>query len=66
MKINRLKAKRLFNNYRQKFYQNLKSEVKKIVPSVKKCYLIIDKNIPKKFLIKIKKTLKKYKIYIFF
>ena len=65
MKIDRLKAK----NYSIVIGKNsilaLTSEIKNCCPKCKKIAIIIDRKIPKKFLIKIKKKLKKYHLYIF-
>ncbi len=66
MKISRLKTK----NYNIIIGKNsiitLKSEIRNHCPKCKKIAIIIDKKIPKKFLIKIKKYLKQYKLFILF
>ena len=65
MKINRIKA----NNYSIIIGKNslsfLSRELKKLCPKSKKIAIIIDKNIPKNFLYKIKKSLKNYKVFIY-
>ena len=49
---------------------NLISNISKIFKlnsiDFEKCFIVIDKNIPKKFTLQIKKSLKNKKIYIFF
>ena len=66
MKINRLKTKDYSIVIGKNSLLTLTSEIKNHCPKCKKIAVIIDKNIPKKFLTKIKKSLKKYKIFIFF
>ena len=65
MKINRLKAKDYSIIIGRNSITSLASEVKNHCPKCKKIAVIIDKKIPKKFLTKLKKNLKKYKIFIF-
>ena len=66
MKISRLKAKDYSIIIGKNSILALPSEIKKHCPKCKKKLLIIiDKKIPKKFLMKIKKKLKKYKIFFF-
>ncbi len=65
MKISRLKAKDYSIIIGKNSITTLSYEVKKHCPKCKKIALIIDKKIPKKFLVKIKKKLQKYKIFIF-
>ena len=66
MKISRLKAKDYSIIIGKNSITTLSYEVKKHCPKCKKIALIIDKKIPKKFLLKIKKKLPKYKIFIFY
>ena len=65
MKISRLKAKDYSIIVGKNSILTLPREVKKHCPKCKKIAVIIDKKIPKKFLLQIKKSLKRYKIYIF-
>ena len=65
MKISRLKAKDYSVIIGKNSIFALNSEVKNHCPKCKKVAVIIDKKIPKKFLIKIKKILKKYEVFIF-
>tara|TARA_E500000178_G_C16969727_1_gene730317 strand:+ start:328 stop:1422 length:1095 start_codon:yes stop_codon:yes gene_type:complete len=66
MKISRLKTKNYSIIIGKNSIVALKSEIRNHCPKCKKIAVIIDKKIPKKFLIKIKKCLKKYKIFIFY
>ena len=66
MKINRVKAKDYSIIIGKNSIFKLTSEIKSHCPKCKKVAVIIDRKIPKKFLLKIKKNLKKYKIFIFF
>ncbi len=66
MKINRLKAKNYSIIVGKNSLSCLTSEVKYHCPKCKKIALVIDRKIPKKFIVKIKKNLKKYKVFIFF
>ena len=66
MKISRLKAKDYTVVIGKNSLSTLRNEVKNHCPKCKKIAVFIDKKIPKKFSIKIKKNLKKYKTYIFF
>ena len=66
MKINRLKAKNYSIIIGKNSITSLASEVKKHCPKCKKIAVIIDKKIPKKFVVKIKKKLNTYKVFIFF
>ncbi len=66
MKISRLKAKNYSILIGKNSINNLTSEVKNHCPKCKKVAVIIDSNIPKKFSAKIKKSLKRYKVFIFF
>ena len=65
MKISRLKAKNYSIIVGKNSLSTLSSEVKKHCPKCKNIAIIIDRKIPKKFTLKIKKTLKKYKLFIF-
>ena len=66
MKIDRLKA----NDYSIVVGKNsiitLPAEIKNHCPKCKNIAVFFDKKIPKKFILKIKKLLKKYKIHFFF
>ena len=66
MKINRLKAKNYSIIVGKNSLSCLTSEIKYHCPKCKKIALVIDRKIPKKFILKIKKNLKKYKVFIFF
>ena len=66
MKINRLKAKDYSIIIGRNSITSLASEVKNHCPKCKKIAVIVDKKRPKKFLIKLRKNLKKYKLFIFF
>ncbi len=66
MKVNRLKTK----NYKIFIGKNslkvLNNELKKVCSRTNKIAIIYDKRVPKKFLSKIKKSLSKHKLFIFF
>tara|TARA_B100001057_G_C22795114_1_gene929272 strand:+ start:492 stop:1586 length:1095 start_codon:yes stop_codon:yes gene_type:complete len=64
MKINRLKAKNYSIIIGKNSISTLNSEIKNHCPKCKKIAVIIDKKIPNKFLTKIKKNLRTYKLYI--
>ena len=66
MKISRLKTKNYSIIIGKNSLSTLNSEIRNHCPKCRKVAVIIDKKIPKKFLINIKKKLKKYKIFIFF
>ena len=66
MKISRVKAKDYSIIIGKNSIFTLTSEIKSHCPKCNKVAVIIDRKIPKKFLLKIKKNLKKYKIFIFF
>ncbi len=66
MKISRLKTKNYSIIIGKNSLSALNSEIKNHCPKCRKVAVIIDKKIPKKFLINIKKKLKKYKIFVFF
>ena len=57
MKVSRLKAKDYTIIIGKNSIVSLSSEIKKHCPKCRKIAIIIDKNIPKKFLVKIKKYL---------
>tara|TARA_B100001559_G_C16473150_1_gene610013 strand:- start:686 stop:1780 length:1095 start_codon:yes stop_codon:yes gene_type:complete len=65
MKISRLKAKNYSIIIGKNSIFTLKSEIKENCPKCKKIAVIIDRKIPKKFLIKIKTYLNKYKVFVF-
>ncbi len=66
MKISRLKAKDYSIIIGKNSINTLPSEIKKHCPKCKKIAIIIDSKVPKKFVMRIKKKLKKYKIFIHF
>jgi len=65
MKINSLKAKDYSIIIGKNSITSLASEVRNHCPKCKKIAVIIDKKIPKKFLTKLRKNLKKYKLFVF-
>ena len=66
MKISRLKAKDYSIVIGKNSILSLNSEIKNHCPKCKKVALIVDRKIPKKILIQIKKNLKRFNIFIFF
>ncbi len=66
MGISQLKAKDYSVIIGKNSISLLTAEVKNHCPKCKKIAVFVDKKIPKKFLLKIKRYLKKYKIYIFY
>ena len=69
MKINKLKVKNLNSNYSViigiNILNQISSQIKEICPDAQKIALVVDKNVPTKFKVKLKIYLKKYKLYIF-
>ena len=69
MKINKLKVKNLNSNYSIiigiNILNQISSQIKEICPDAQKIALVVDKNVPTKFKVKLKNYLKKYKLYIF-
>jgi 3-dehydroquinate synthase len=69
MKTTRLKVKNLNSNYPiiigKNILNQISSQVKTLCPSAEKVALIVDKNVPNKFKIKLKKYLNKYTVYTF-
>ena len=69
MKTTKLKVKNLNSNYPIIIGRNILNQVpgqiKTLCPGAEKVALIVDKNVPNKFKIKLKKYLKNYKIYTF-
>jgi len=69
MKTTKLKVKNLNSNYPIIIGRNILNQVpgqiKTLCPGAEKVALIVDKNVPNKFKIKLKKYLKKYTVYIF-
>ena len=69
MKTTKLKVKNLNSNYSILVGRNILNQtsyqVKTLCPGAQKIALIIDKNVPAKFKIKLRRNLSKYKIYIF-
>ena len=66
MTINRLKARDYSIIVGKNSLSTLQIEVKNHCPQCKKIALVIDKKIPKKFVLKIRKILKNYKLFIFY
>ena len=66
MQVNQLKSKNYSIIIGESSITRLASEVKYHCPKCKRVAIVIDKKIPKKFIIRIKKNLKKYKVFIFF
>tara|TARA_B110000285_G_scaffold99726_1_gene113606 strand:+ start:300 stop:1409 length:1110 start_codon:yes stop_codon:yes gene_type:complete len=69
MKTTRLKVKNLNSNYSVIVGRNILNQVPKqirtLCPGAKKIALIVDKNVPNKFKIKLEKYLNKYSVYTF-
>ena len=69
MKTTRLKVKNLSSNYSiiigRNILDQITNQVKTLCPGAKKVALIVDKNVPNKFKIKLKKCLKKYSVHTF-
>ena len=65
MKISRLKAKDYTVVIGKNSLSTLRNEVKNHCPKCKKIAVFIDKKIPKKFSIKIKKNLIKHTFFLF-
>ncbi len=69
MKINKLKVKNLNSNYSViigiNILNQISSQIKEICPDAQKIALVVDKNVPTKFKVKLKNYLKKYKLFIF-
>ena len=69
MKTTKLKVKNLNSNYSivigKNILHQISGQIKTLCPGAKKVALIVDKNVPNKFKIKLKKYLKKYTVYTF-
>ena len=69
MKKTRLKAQSLNTNYPiiigRNILNQISSQIKTLCPGAQKIALIVDKNVPNKFKIKLKNYLKKYEVYTF-
>jgi len=69
MKTTKLKVKNLNSNYPviigRNILNQISNQIKILCPGAEKIALIIDKNVPNKFKIKLKKYLKKYTVYTF-
>ena len=69
MKKTRLKVKNLNSNYSiiigKNILNQISPQIKILCPGTQKIALVVDKNVPNKFKIKLKKYLKNYKIYTF-
>jgi len=69
MKTTRLKVKNLNSNYSvivgRNILNQISRQIRTLCPGAKKIALIVDKNVPNKFKIKLKKYLNKYSVYTF-
>ena len=69
MKTTKLKVKNLSSDYPiiigKNILHQISKQIKTFCPSAKKIALIVDKNVPNKFKINLKKYLKKYTVYTF-
>jgi len=69
MKTIKLKVKNLNSNYSiiigRNILDQISYQIRTLCPKTKKVALIVDKNVPNKFKIKLKKYLKKYTVYTF-
>ena len=69
MKTTKLKVNNLNSNYSiiigHKILNQISNQITTLCPGAQKIALVVDKNVPKKFKIRIKNYLKKYKIYTF-
>ena len=69
MKTTKLKIKNLNSNYSiiigRNILNQIPKQIKTLCPGAQKIALIVDKNVPNKFKLKLKNYLKKYEVYIF-
>jgi 3-dehydroquinate synthase len=69
MKVTKLKVKNLNSNYPiiigRNILNQIPTQITTLCPGAEKIALIVDKNVPHKFKIKLKKYLKKYTVYTF-
>jgi 3-dehydroquinate synthase len=69
MKTTKLKVKNLSSNYSiiigRNVLNQISNQIMTLCPGAEKIALVVDKNVPNKFKVKLKKYLKKYKIYTF-
>ena len=69
MKTTKLKVKNLNSNYSiivgRNILNHISNQITILCPGAQKIALVVDKNVPIKFKVKLKKFLKKYKIYTF-
>jgi len=69
MKVTKLKVKNLNSNYTiiigRNILNQIPTQITTLCPGAEKVALIVDKNVPHKFKIKLKKYLKKYTVYTF-
>jgi len=69
MKTIKLKVKNINSNYSiiigRNILDQISYQIRTLCPKTKKVALIVDKNVPNKFKIKLKKYLKKYTVYTF-
>jgi len=69
MKMTELKVKNLNANYSiiigRDILNQISHQIRKLCPGAQKIALVVDKNVPTKFKIKLKNYLKKYKVYIY-
>ena len=69
MKTTKLKVKNLSSNYSiiigRNVLNQISNQIMTLCPGAEKIALVVDKNVPNKFKVKLKKYLKKYKVYTF-
>jgi 3-dehydroquinate synthase len=69
MKIDKIKVKSLHSNYTiiigKNILKNVSKYIKDVCPQAKKISLVVDRNIPKKFIYNLKINLNKYEVHIF-
>ena len=69
METNKLKTKNLSSNYSiiigRNILNQISNQVKALCPDAKKIALVVDKNVPNRFKVKLKKYLNKYTVYTF-
>ena len=69
METNKLKTKNLSSNYSiiigRNILNQISNQIMTLCPGAEKIALVVDKNVPNKFKVKLKKYLKKYTVYTF-
>jgi 3-dehydroquinate synthase len=69
MKTTKLKVKNLNLNYSiiigRNILNKISTQIKNLCPGAKKIAFVVDKNVPNKFKVQLKKNLKKYTVYTF-